>query len=270
MWPRFVATTVVFASWAASAETSAPSAAIVEHVDLPPDLMDVRSALRTAAESVVREKGWSVSHVRSGESGQCESPGALDAVAREEASEYVLCVGGVYRSGHYDLDVRLWKAAVGWTNRQSEPAECPRCTVPQFVDHVGAWTRTLLSAEAQRIATERSNVPAAPPPPQRPIVEPSAEPRPGHGVSTALIAGGALGVAAGGVLWWAHGRDLDCENGPSGQRACPRRLNTRLAGISLLALGTVAVSWGILRSSFGDSTVAVGVGATNVSLAGRF
>jgi hypothetical protein len=51
---------------------------------------------------------------------------------------------------------------------------------------------------------------------------------------------------------------------------CPRRLNTRLAGISLLALGTVGVSWGILRSSFGDSTVTVGVCGTNLTLAGRF
>ncbi len=271
MWPGFAEIVLVIASTGASAGVPIPRVVIVEQVDLPSDLRDFQPGIRSAAETAVKEKGWSVTRVRSGGQGQCESAAGLDEIAREEAGAYVLCVGGVYRSGHYDLDVRLWKVGVGWTTRQSEPVGCPRCTVPQLIDHVGAWTRTLVSAEVQRVATE-SSVAVAPPPALHAPVIASRSPngQSSHGLSIGLVAGGALAVAGGGVLWWAHGRDLDCENGPAGQRVCPRRLDTRAASVSLVAVGIVAASWGILRWRFGDSSMALGVGSGNVSLAGRF
>ena len=150
--------------FAAPGDAARPRVVVVNAVDLPDSLADIRAQLRTTLNDAVTKHGYDLAP----EAGSCADRECLRVAAvNAGASDVLVATGGRNDMRGYHIELRIWNVA---SDREDNAvAECNICAAQQMVDNVQNAADPLLD----RVPTLHANLSAT----AVPAV--TAEPAPG-------------------------------------------------------------------------------------------
>ncbi len=262
---------------AASGEPARPRVVVVNAVDLPDSLADIRAQLRTTLNDAVTKHGYDLAP----EAGSCADRECLRVAAVSAgASDVLVATGGRNDMRGYRVQLRIWNVA---SDREDNAiAECNICAATQMVENVAAAADPLLDRVPTLHANLSATVPPAPtaapaatPDLVAPPTPPPAEARNGHRwLGWTLIGAGVAGGAASAVLFAINGHDTDCTSLPATAtyNPCAATRTTALAGGIVAGLSAVAIAGGIIYLVHGNQEhagVALGIQPFGLTLGGR-
>jgi hypothetical protein len=208
-----VALAAMLAAPAARAEgtqAARPKVIVVDAVDLPDSLADIRANLRGTLENAITLHNFDLGP----DGGACADRECVKvAAAQTGATDVLIATGGRNEMRGYHVELRIWNVA---SDREDHAvAECNVCAALQMVETVKGVASTLLD----RVPTLHANLAVGAPPPAMPVGPPmitradTAPPRDTHArrvVGWSLIGGGVAAGAASGVLFGINGQKKDC------------------------------------------------------------
>ncbi|HVY40246.1 MAG TPA: hypothetical protein VHM31_20040 [Polyangia bacterium] len=200
--------------WAEGTQIARPKVIVVNAVELPDSLADIRANLRGTLENAVTVHNYDLGP----DGGACADRECVKvAAAQSGASDVLIATGGRNEMRGYHVELRVWNVA---SDREDHAvAECNVCAALQMVDSV----KGVASALLDRIPTLHANLAAVPPPalPAGPPLLAAPDTAPHHSsarrvVGWTLIGAGIAGGVASGVLFALNGRSTNCKTVPSG------------------------------------------------------
>src|SRR6185369_12685253 len=204
--------------FAAPGEAARPRVVVVNAVDLPDSLADIRAQLRTTLNDAVTKHGYDLAP----EAGSCADRECLRVAAvKAGASDVLLATGGRNDMRGYHIELRIWNVA---SDREDNAiAECNICAAQQMVNNVQTAADPLLD----RVPTLHANLSATalppavtvePAPGATPLVAaPDQAPESKHRhrwLGWTLIGAGVVAGAASGILFAINGDNTDCLSNP--------------------------------------------------------
>jgi hypothetical protein len=265
------------AGFAAPGEAARPRVVVVNAVDLPDSLADIRAQLRTTLNGAVTKHGYDLAP----EAGSCADRECLrGAAVNAGASDVLVATGGRNDMRGYHVELRIWNVA---SDREDNAvAECNICAAQQMVDNVQTAADPLLD----RVPTLHANLSATPVPTVTAAVPDTAPlvTTPGEVPETksrhrwigwTLIGAGVAAGAASGILFAINGNETDAAmTAPNGDNSMlyARERTTLVPAFITAGLSAAAIVGGIvylLRGSEDHSGVALFVQPFGVSLGGR-
>ncbi len=164
----FAAALVPTAGLAAPGEAARPRVVVVNAVDLPDSLADIRAQLRTTLNDAVTKHGYDLAP----EAGSCADRECLKVAAVSAgASDVLVATGGRNDMRGYHVELRIWNIA---SDREDNAvAECNICAAQQMVDSVQNAADPLLD----RVPTLHANLSATAVPPPAPAFAGRRPPR---------------------------------------------------------------------------------------------
>ena len=153
----FAAALVPAVGLAAPGEAARPRVVVVNAVDLPDSLADIRAQLRTTLNDAVTKHGYDLAP----EAGSCADRECLKVAAVSAgASDVLVATGGRNDMRGYHVELRIWNVA---SDREDNAvAECNICAAQQMVDNVQNAADPLLD----RVPTLHANLSATAVPPR--------------------------------------------------------------------------------------------------------
>ena len=274
----FASALVPAAGLAAPGEAARPRVVVVNAVDLPDSLADIRAQLRTTLNDAVTKHGYDLAP----EAGSCADRECLKVAAVSAgASDVLVATGGRNDMRGYHIELRIWNIA---SDREDNAlAECNICAAQQMVDNVQNAADPLLD----RVPTLHANlsatavpslVTAVPAPGPVPLVEapaPTLEHKKHRWLGWTLIGAGVAAGAASGVLFAINGNDTDpAKTAPNGDYSMlsARDRTTLVPAFITAGLSAAAIVGGVvylLHGSEDHPGVALFVQPFGVSLGGR-
>src|SRR5579863_2331112 len=272
----FAAALVPAAGLAAPGEAARPRVVVVNAVDLPDSLADIRAQLRTTLNDAVTKHGYDLAS----EAGSCADRECLKVAAvNAGASDVLVATGGRNDMRGYHVELRIWNVA---SDREDNAiAECNICAAQQMVDNVQNAADPLLD----RVPTLHANLSAAAVPSVAaepgagavPLVEAPAvtpEHKKHRWLGWTLIGAGVAGGAVSGVLLAINGDNIDnCMSGlPSYISPCAHQRTTLVPGIITAGLSAAALVGGIVYLLHGSEEhpgVALTIQPFGLTLGGR-
>ena len=230
---------------AAPGDAARPRVVVVNAVDLPDSLADIRAQLRTTLNDAVTKHGYDLAP----EAGTCSDRECLRVAAvTAGASDVLVATGGRNDMRGYHVELRIWNVA---SDREDNAvAECNICAASQMVESVATAADPLLG----RVPTLHANLSATAIPP--PVVGAPADvtavpalatPTPAPAakgkhrwLGWTLIGVGVAGGAASGILFAVNG-DTVCMAGK-----CIYERTTLVPGIITAGLSAAAIVGGVL------------------------
>src|SRR5579863_4683790 len=247
----FAAALVPAAGLAAPGEAARPRVVVVNAVDLPDSLADIRAQLRTTLNDAVTKHGYDLAS----EAGSCADRECLKVAAvNAGASDVLVATGGRNDMRGYHVELRIWNVA---SDREDNAiAECNICAAQQMVDNVQNAADPLLD----RVPTLHANLSAAAVPSVAaepgagavPLVEaPAATPehKKHRWLGWTLIGAGVAGGAVSGILFAINGNDVDnClpDPLPTGVARCQHQRTTLIPGFITAGLSAAAIVGGVV------------------------
>ena len=262
---------------AAPGEAARPRVVVVNAVDLPDSLADIRAQLRTTLNDAVTKHGYDLAP----EAGSCADRECLKVAAvAAGASDVLVATGGRNDMRGYHVELRIWNIA---SDREDNAvAECNICAAQQMVDNVQNAADPLLdrvpTLHANLSATAVPAVTAEPAPGAVPLVgTPAATPehKKHRWIGWTLIGAGVAGGAVSGILFAIDGNDIDnCLKGilPPDTARCQHQRTTLVPGIITAGLSAAAIVGGIVylvRGSEEHPGVALMIQPFGLTLGGR-
>lgn len=246
-----------------------PSArvAVVNAVDLPPNLVDLRAKLSADLGIAIQQRGFEAIPAPD----SCLDQQCLKSLATTSGATDVLVVTGAKNEFlGYRIELRLWNTTTGREERSSP--ECNTCSASQMIENVIRVAGPLLDRVMQ-LHTAIAPLPPVVSPPLG-TSAPSAVP-PENGRSAArlafgysLIGVGVIAGASGIALWARHGEPTNCGAG----MVCARVYDTRTPGISLTVAGALAAGAGavVLLMKPQNRSVAISITPSALTIAGTY
>jgi hypothetical protein len=273
----FAAALVPAAGLAAPGEAARPRVVVVNAVDLPDSLADIRAQLRTTLNDAVTKHGYDLAS----EAGSCADRECLRVAAvNAGASDVLVATGGRNDMRGYHVELRIWNVA---SDREDNAiAECNICAAQQMVDNVQNAADPLLD----RVPTLHANLSVAAVPPAVtvepaagavPLVEaPAATPehKKRRWLGWTLIGAGVAAGAASGILFAINGNGTDAATtAPHNDNSMrdARERTTLVPAFITAGLSAAAIVGGILYLSRGSEDhpgVALSIQPFGVSLGG--
>jgi hypothetical protein len=229
---------------AAPGEAARPRVVVVNAVDLPDSLADIRAQLRTTLNDAVTKHGYDLAP----EAGSCADRECLKVAAVSAgASDVLVATGGRNDMRGYHVELRIWNVA---SDREDNAiAECNICAAQQMVDNVQSAADPLLD----RVPTLHANLSATAVPAV--TVEPTGRAvplvaAPDQGAETksrhrwlgwTLIGAGVAAGTASGVLFAINGNNTDC-----GANGCINHWDTVVPASLMAGVSAAAIVGGIL------------------------
>ncbi len=246
-----------------------PKVIVVDAVDLPDSLADIRDNLRGTLENAVTVHNYDLGP----DGGACADRECVKvAAAQSGASDVLIATGGRNEMRGYHIELRVWNVA---SDREDHAvAECNVCAALQMVDSVKGVASSLLD----RVPTLHANLAAVPLPavPTGPPMLAPPDTAPRHGSSTrrvvgwTLIGAGIAGGVASGVLFALNGKQGHCVAGV--EDSCSRELPLLLPASITAGAAVAAVVAGIvvLHGANHDlQTVTVAASPFGLTVGGR-
>jgi len=241
--------------------------AVVNAVDLPANLADLRSKLTADLGAAIKQRGFEpVPSVDS-----CVDQGCIkQTAAGAGASDVLIVSGGKNEFLGYRIELRLWNASTDREERSSP--ECNTCSASQMIENVVRAARPLLD-RLPELHASIAPIPPAPlpsigttPPPAASLPAGRSPARLALGLS--LIGAGVLSGASGIVLWARDGEQPDCGAG----QVCASVYDTRTPGIALTVVGVLAAGAGaaVLLMTPERRSVAISISPSALSIAGTY
>jgi len=252
---------------------SRPKVIVVDAVDLPDSLADIRANLRGALENAVTTHDYDLGPG----GGACPDRECVKvAAAQSGATDVLIATGGRNEMRGYHIELRVWNVA---SDREDHAvAECNVCAALQMVETVKGVAGALLD----RIPTLHANLVTVTPPPPAPVpvVTVPETPPPGPSkvrktVGWTLVGAAVLGVAAGATLFVLDGSDTNClDHDPKVDANGGRCASTHqfilpasiVTGVATAALITGVV---LLQSETNHKTLTVGLNPFGLTIGGR-
>lgn len=256
------------ASLAAPGEAARPRVVVVNAVDLPESLSDIRAQLRTTLNDAVTKHGFDLAP----EAGACSDRECLRVAAKTaNASDVLVATGGRNDMRGYHIELRLWNVASD--REDNATAECNICAAAQMVESVASAAGPLLDRVPALHANLSAGAPPAPEPASTPIIAapaaPPAEAKSSHrALGWSLIGLGVAAGAVGGVLIAIDGNQTDCNS----MGNCSHERTTLAGGLVAAGLGAAALAGGIvylIRGREDHASVALGIQPFGLTLGGR-
>ena len=261
---------------AAPGEAARPRVVVVNAVDLPDSLADIRAQLRTTLNDAVTKHGYDLAP----QAGSCADRECLHVAAvNAGASDVLVATGGRNDMRGYHVELRIWNVA---SDREDNAvAECNICAASQMVESVATAADPLLD----RIPTLHANLSATAMPPSAPAAAAPAVPlvttpapapevkRQHRWLGWTLIGAGVAAGAASGLLFAINGDTTDPANQPASGYPIDARQRTTLApAIVTAGISAAAIAGGILYLLHGSEDhpgVALGIQPFGLTLGGR-
>jgi hypothetical protein len=206
-----------------------PKVIVVDAVDLPDSLADIRANLRGTLENAVTVHNYDLGP----DGGACADRECVKvAAAQSGATDVLIATGGRNEMRGYHVELRVWNVA---SDREDHAvAECNVCAALQMVETV----KGVASALLDRIPTLHANLATAAPPPAVPTgppllttaVPPPRDTRTRKAVGWTLIGAGVASGVASGILFGINGHLGDCL--PDGTNCVRERHTLVPAGIT--------------------------------------
>src|SRR6185437_5674068 len=245
---------------AAPGEAARPRVVVVNAVDLPDSLADIRAQLRTTLNDAVTKHGYDLAP----QAGSCA---------------VLVATGGRNDMRGYHVELRIWNVA---SDREDNAvAECNICAASQMVESVATAADPLLD----RVPTLHANLSATAMPPAAPaaaapavplVTTPAPSPevkRQHRWLGWTLIGAGVAAGAASGLLFAINGDTTDPANQPASGYTIDARQRTTLApAIVTAGISAAAIAGGILYLLHGSEDhpgVALGIQPFGLTLGGR-
>ena len=234
VWPRFA---------------SASDIIVLDGLGLPVHMVEVHGRALSALEAAAARSGRTV--VKAVGPGWCTSVECFRQVAAGSSATEIMAVSGER------TDSEGWRLAIEVRSRDgalraARTGGCDVCSGSELVTAVGDLATGVLSM-AQASGDPNPAQPALPAAGAVVNSPGLALPAGGAPVSgnhlmrnVALAGAGALGVAAGGILWWLDGRGTDCEADPLGPAVCPAGYRTAAIGIPVMIAGAALALAGVV------------------------
>jgi hypothetical protein len=262
------------AGFAAPGEAARPRVVVVNAVDLPDSLADIRAQLRTTLNDAVTKHGFDLAP----EAGSCADRECMKVAAKTAgASDVLVASGGRNDMRGYHIELRIWNVA---SDREDNAvAECNICAASQMVESVATAADPLLD----RVPTLHANLSATaslPPAPEPapdatavPLVTapatPAAETKNPHRLlGWSLIGAGIVAGAVGGVLIAINGNHTDCND----QGHCSHERTTLAGGLVAAGVSAAGLAGGIVYLVHGNDEragVALGIQPFGLTIGGR-
>ncbi|HEX3903144.1 MAG TPA: hypothetical protein VH853_09850 [Polyangia bacterium] len=256
---------------AAPGEAARPRVVVVNGVDLPDSLADIRAQLRTTLNDAVTKHGYDLAP----EAGTCSDRECLRvAAATAGASDVLVATGGRNDMRGYHVELRIWNVA---SDREDNAvAECNICAASQMVESVATAAEPLLgrvptlhaNLSATALPPPASGAPAAVAAVETPAPAPATNRR--RWLGWTLIGAGVAGGVVSGVLFSINNDASDCPMDLT--YGCAGHRTTLVPGIITAGLSAAAILGGIvvLRSGSDDShAMALTIQPFGLSLGGR-
>jgi hypothetical protein len=246
---------------------SRPKVIVVDAVDLPDSLADIRANLRGALENAVTTHDYDLGP----DGGACPDRECVKVAATQSgATDVLIATGGRNEMRGYHIELRVWNVA---SDREDHAvAECNVCAALQMVDTVKGVAGALLD----RIPTLHANLTTVVPPPPPPVVATTPELPPPPRSNARRITGwtligvGFAGAAASAILFTLDGHGTDCGSDPVDP--CARSLHTIVPGSIVAGLAIVSLVTGVVVIQTGEPNqkgITVGVNPLGLTLGGR-
>jgi hypothetical protein len=242
---------------------------VVNAVDLPESLSDIRAQLRTTLNDAVTKHGFDLAP----EAGACSDRECLRVAAvNSGASDVLVATGGRNDMRGYHVELRIWNVA---SDREDHAvAECNVCAALQMVESVKGVASNLLD----RVPTLHANLAVAPTPvvPMGPPMIARAQPVAARDSRTRRIVGWSLigaGVASGvasGILFAMNGHHGDCLSGV--MDSCAQERHTLVPASITAGVAVAAVVAGIVVVHGANQdlqTVTIAASPFGLSIGGR-
>lgn len=252
-------------------QTARPRVIVVDAVDLPESLADIRANLRGTLENAVTMHNFDLGP----DGGACADRECVKvAAAQNGATDVLIATGGRNEMRGYHVELRIWNVA---SDREDHAvAECNVCAALQMVETVKGVASTLLD----RVPTLHANLAAAPPPPPAVPVGPPmiarSEPPPPRDTRARKVVGWSLvgaGVASGvasGILFAMNGQHGDCVSGIAD--SCAQERHTLVPASITAGAAVAAIVSGIIVVHGANQdlqTVTIAAGPFGLSIGGR-
>src|SRR5450631_221768 len=273
----FAAALVPAVGLAAPGEAARPRVVVVNAVDLPDSLADIRAQLRTTLNDAVTKHGYDLAP----EAGSCADRECLKVAAVSAgASDVLVATGGRNDMRGYHVELRIWNIA---SDREDNAvAECNICAAQQMVDNVQNAAAPLLdrvpTLHANLSATAVPSVAVEPAPGTVPLVAaPDQVPgtkRRHRWLGWSLIGAGVAAGAASGILFAINGNDIDncLVSPPPGVSRCAHQRTTLVPGIITAGISAAAIVGGIVYLVHGSEDhpgVSLSIQPFGLTLGGR-
>jgi hypothetical protein len=229
---------------AAQGEAARPRVVVVNAVDLPDSLADIRAQLRTTLNDAVTKHGYDLAP----QAGSCADRECLRVAAvNSGASDVLVATGGRNDMRGYHVELRIWNVA---SDREDNAvAECNICAASQMVESVATAADPLLDrvptlhANLSATALPRSAVTPTEAPPPMIIAPAPAEAKPKRKwIGWSLIGAGVAGGAVSGYLFALNGNQTDC----SPINGCVYHWSTVVPASIIVGASAAAIAGGIL------------------------
>jgi hypothetical protein len=275
------ATLIPSAGIAAPPAPARPRVVVVNAVDLPESLSDIRANLRATLEGAVTRRDYDLGP----DPGFCTDRECLKVAAQTAgATDVLVATGGRNSMRGYHVELRLWNVA---SDREDQAvAECNICAALQMVESVGTVAGQLLdrvpALHANLTAAAPSAAPAAvaaaapEPAPAAPVLV--ASPAPAEAAPagsrrwlgwTLVGAGVASGVASG-ILFGINGQNGDCHMDATG---CIKERHTLAPAIVTAGVAAAGIASGLVILLRHDSPehpgLSLGIQPFGLTLGGR-
>jgi hypothetical protein len=254
---------------------SASGIAILDGLGLPVHMAEVQARALSALEAAATRSGRTV--VKTMGPGWCTSVECFRQVAVGSGANEIMAVSGER------TDSEGWRLAIEVRSRDgalraARTGGCDVCSGSELVTAVGDLATGVLSLA--QAPGDPNPAPPALPAAAAVVNSPGlALPAGGAPVSgnhlmrnVALTGAGALGVAAGGILWWFDGRSADCEADPLGPTVCPAGYRTAAIGVPVMIAGAALALAGVVLivREHGAQTAQLAIGPGALRLEATF
>ncbi len=254
---------------AETAQIARPKVIVVDAVELPDSLADIRANLRGTLENAVTVHNYDLGP----DGGACADRECVKvAAAQSGATDVLIATGGRNEMRGYHVELRVWNVA---SDREDHAvAECNVCAALQMVDTV----KGVASALLDRIPTLHANLATVAPPPAvptgPPLITNSAPPPPRdtrarRAVGWTLIGAGIASGAASAVLFALNGHQKDCL--PNGENCVQEQQNLLPASITAgAAVAAIVAGILVIHGANQDlQTVTIAASPFGLTLGGR-
>ncbi len=241
--------------------------AVVNAVDLPPNLTDLRSKLTADLGAALKQRGFDSAP----SADSCVDQVCIKTLAGGlGASDVLVVTGGKNDFLGYRIELRLWNASTGREERSSP--ECNTCSASQMIENVVRAAGPLFDRLPELHASIAPLPPAPAPsigtsPP--PVAAPSVGRSPARlALGLSLIGAGVIAGGSGIFLWARDGEQANCGSG----QVCARVYDTRTPGITLTIAGVLAAGVGtaVLLMTPEKRSIALSVSPSALSIAGTY
>jgi hypothetical protein len=262
------------AAHAQAVPISRPKVIVVDAVDLPDSLADIRANLRGVLENAVTNHDYDLGPG----GGACPDRECVKvAAAQSGATDVLIATGGRNEMRGYHIELRVWNVA---SDREDHAvAECNVCAALQMVDTVKSVAGALLD----RIPTLHANLvtvvaPPPPPPPVPVVTAPEMPPPPPSKARKiagwALVGAGFAGAAVSAILFTMDGNNTSCASNAPGYIAdpCAATRQTILPASIIGGAALVSVVTGVVLLQTGSNapkTLTLSAGPFGLALGGR-